>query len=113
MKLKQICFGAGGVQVKEGGKLRDTGDLQGAVAQFQRAQVIDPSSPVADQELRKTLEMLGEKNRATDAAAEPPADPNEEQLASKPPEITPLSRAPIHLNLPNHPMTHYPTTGNP
>jgi len=33
--------------------------------------VIDPSSPVADQELRKTVEMIAEKNRAADEAAEP------------------------------------------
>jgi len=73
--------------------------------------VIDPSSPVADQELRKTLEMLGEKNRATDAAAEPPADPNEEQLASKPPEIKPLSRAPINLKMSNDAKIVYDTIG--
>ncbi len=111
IKLNQIRFEAGALHVKQGVKLRDTGDLQGAVAQFQRAQVIDPSSPVADQELRKTLEMLGEKNRATDAAAEPPADPNEEQLASKPPEIKPLSRAPINLKMSNDAKIVYDTIG--
>jgi len=111
IKLNQIRFESGALHVKQGVKLRDTGDLQGAVAQFQRAQVIDPSSPVADQELRKTLEMLGEKNRATDAAAEPPADPNEEQLASKPPEIKPLSRAPINLKMSNDAKIVYDTIG--
>jgi general secretion pathway protein D len=111
IKLGQIRFEAGTQHVKQGVKLRDAGDLQGAVAQFQRAQVIDPSSPIADQELRKTLEMLGEKNRATDAAATPPADPNEEQLASKPPEIKPLSRAPINLKMSNDAKIVYDTIG--
>jgi general secretion pathway protein D len=111
IKLGQIRFEASALHVKQGVKLRDAGDLQGAVAQFQRAQVIDPSSPVADQELRKTLEMLGEKNRATDAAAAPPADPNEELLASKPPEIKPLSRAPINLKMSNDAKIVYDTIG--
>jgi general secretion pathway protein D len=111
IKLGQVRFEAAALHVKQGVKLRDAGDLQGAVAQFQRAQVIDPSSPVADQELNKTLEMLGEKNRATDAAAAPPADPNEEQLASKPPEIKPLSRAPINLKMSNDAKIVYDTIG--
>lgn len=111
IKLGQVRFEAAALHVKQGVKLRDAGDLQGAVAQFQRAQVIDPSSPVADQELGKTLEMLGEKNRATDAAAAPPADPNEEQLASKPPEVKPLSRAPINLKMSNDTKIVYDTIG--
>jgi general secretion pathway protein D len=111
IKLNQVRFEAGALHVKEGVKLRGAGNLQGAVAQFQRAQVIDPSSPVADQELRKTLEMLAEKNRATDAAAEPQADPNEEPLASKPPEIKPLSRAPINLKMANDAKIVYDTIG--
>jgi general secretion pathway protein D len=111
IKLNQTRFVAGALHVKQGVKLRDNGDLQGAVAQFQRAQVIDPSSPVADQELRKTLEMLGEKNRATDAAAEPPPDPNEQQLASMPPEIKPLSRAPINLKMSNDAKIVFDTIG--
>jgi len=111
IKLNQTRFEAGALHVKQGVKLRDNGDLQGAVAQFQRAQVIDPSSPVADQELRKTLEMIGEKSRATDAAAEPPPDPNEQQLASMPPEIKPLSRAPINLNMTNDAKIVFETIG--
>src|SRR5216683_3249429 len=43
--------------------------------------------------------MIAEKNRAADEAAEPPADPNEQRLASLPPEIKPLSRAPINLKM--------------
>jgi general secretion pathway protein D len=111
IKLNQTRFEAGALHVKQGIKLRDNGDLQGAVAQFQRAQVIDPASPVADQELRKTLEMIAEKNRATDAAAEPPPDPNEQQLASKPPEIKPLSRAPINLKMSNDAKIVFETIG--
>src|SRR6267378_4157391 len=96
IKLNRIRFEASELHVKRGVELRKRGDLQGAVGEFQRAQVIDPSSPVADQELRKAVEMIAEKNRAADEAAEPPADPNEQRLASLPPEIKPLSRAAIN-----------------
>jgi len=99
IKLNRVRFDASEMHVKRGVEMRNRGDLQGAAGEFQRAQMIDPSSPVADQELRKTVEMIAEKNRATDAAAEPPADPNDQQLAALPPEIKPLSRAPINLKM--------------
>src|SRR6266849_6053534 len=101
IKLNQIRFEAGQAHVKQGVELRKKGDLQGAASEFQRAQAIDPSSPVAEQELRKTVEMIAEKNRAADEAAEPPANPNETPLAAMPPEIKPLSRAPINLKMSN------------
>ncbi len=44
---------AGQHHIKQGLQLREKGDLQGAVSQFQRAQVLDPSSTVADQELQQ------------------------------------------------------------
>jgi len=37
IKLNQIRFEAGAFHVKQGQKLRESGDLQGAVAEFQRA----------------------------------------------------------------------------
>jgi general secretion pathway protein D len=97
IKLNRVRFEASEQHVKRGVELRKQGDLQGAASEFQRAQGIDPASPVADQELRKTVEMIAEKNRAADAAAEPPSDPNDQPLASMPPEIKPFSRAPINL----------------
>jgi len=99
IKLDQIRFEAGALHVKKGLELRNKDDLQGAASEFQRAQVVDPSSPVAEQELRKTIEMITEKGRETEAAAQPPAEPGE--LASAPPEIKPLSRGPINLTLAN------------
>src|SRR6266513_5055052 len=101
IKLNRIRFEASELHVKHGVELRKQGDLQGAAGEFQRAQAMDPSSPVADQELRKTVEMIAEKNRAADAGAELPTDPNEPPLAAMPPEIKPLSRAPINLKMSN------------
>src|SRR3989475_4308265 len=111
IKLNRVRFEASELHVKRGVELRKQGDLQGAAGEFQRAQAIDPSSPVADQELRKAVEMIAEKNRAADAAAEPPTDPNETPLAAMPPEIKPLSRAPINLKMSNDAKIVFDTIG--
>src|SRR5467141_2260782 len=111
IKLNRVRFEASELHVKRGVELRKQGDLQGAAGEFQRAQAIDPSSPVADQELRKTVEMIAEKNRAADAAAEPSADPNEPPLAAMPPEIKPLSRGPINLKMSNDAKIVFDTIG--
>jgi len=111
VKLNRVRFEASELHVKRGVELRKQGDLQGAAGEFQRAQAIDPSSPVADQELRKTVEMIAEKNRAADAAAELPTDPNEPPLAAMPPEIKPLSRGPINLKMSNDAKIVFDTIG--
>src|SRR6266849_2399544 len=97
IKLDQMRFEAGEWHVKRGVELRKKGDLQGAAGEFQRAQAVDPSSPIAEQELNKTIEMIAEKNRQNDTAADPPADPDQAQLAQTPPQIKPLSRAGINM----------------
>src|SRR5467141_2255885 len=111
IKLNQTRFEAGQVHIKQGLELRKKGDLQGAAGEFQRAQAIDPSSPVAEQELRKTVEMIAEKNHENDAAAEPPADSGQPPLASLPAEIKPLSRAPINLKMSNDSKIVFDTVG--
>jgi general secretion pathway protein D len=111
IRLNQIRFEASELHVKQGLELRKKGDLQGAAFEFQRALTIDPASPVAEQELRKTVEMIAEKNRAADAAAAPPADSGEPMLAAMPPEITPLSRAPINLKMSNDAKIVFDTVG--
>jgi general secretion pathway protein D len=111
IKLNKARFEASELHVKQGVALRKKGDLQAAAGEFQRAQAIDPSNPVADQELRKTVEMIGEKNHEADLAAEPPADPNEAPLVSLPPEIKPLSRAPINYKASNDAKIVFDTIG--
>jgi general secretion pathway protein D len=101
IKVNQIRFEASNFHIKQGLEMRKKGDLQAALAEFQRAGVVDPSSPVAEQELRRTAAMISDKNRDADAAAEVPPDPNAQPLASMPPEIKPLSHAPINLTMSN------------
>jgi general secretion pathway protein D len=102
IKFNQARFEASSQHVKNGVKLRERGQLEAAASEFQRAAAIDPSSPIAEQELRKTVGMIEEKNRANNAATEPPRNEGGEQpLASTPPELKVLSRAPISLHMTN------------
>ncbi|HYT24653.1 MAG TPA: type II and III secretion system protein [Candidatus Polarisedimenticolia bacterium] len=111
IKLNRARFEASESHVKRGVELRNQGNLPGAAGEFQRALAIDPGSPIADQELRKTVGMIAEKNRAADAAAEPPSDSNERALASMPPEIKPLSRAPINYKASSDAKVVFDTIG--
>ncbi len=112
IKLNSTRFEASQQHIKIGVEFRKKGDLQGAAAEFQRAQTIDPASAIAEQELRKTIELIADKNRASDAAAEPPADPNDQPMAAMPPEIKPFSRAAINLKMSDDAKVVFNTIGN-
>jgi general secretion pathway protein D len=101
IKVNQLRFEASELHIKNGLEMRKKGDLQGALAEFQRAGVVDPSSPIAEQELRRTATMISDKNREADAAAEPPPDPNAHTLASMPPELKPILTSPVNLTMSN------------
>jgi general secretion pathway protein D len=102
LKVARIRFEAGQHHVRQGQKLRDKGDLQLALAEFQKALAIDPASAVADQETRRTLELIAARRVAAEASAAPPAPPSaESKLMEKPPELAPVSRAPINLKMTN------------
>jgi general secretion pathway protein D len=112
IKFNQARFEAATYHVKMGLKDKERGDLQTAAAEFQHAATIDPSSPIAEQELRKTMELINEKNRANEAAAaEPAPGPNEQPLAAAPPELKPLSHAPINLKMSNDAKIVFDTIG--
>jgi general secretion pathway protein D len=55
--------------------------------------------------------MIAEKNREADAAAEPPPDTGQPLLASQPPEIKPLSLAPINYKASNDAKIIFDTIG--
>jgi general secretion pathway protein D len=111
IQVSQLRFEAGALHVKKGLELRKKGDLQGAAGEFQRAMSLDPSSVVAEQELNKTVEMMAEKNRAVDAAAEPAVDPSEDAMVAMPPVLKPMSHAPINFKASNDAKFVYDTIG--
>jgi len=109
IRLNQARFEAGEMHIKRGLEMRKRGELDGAVLEFQKALAADPSSSIAEQELNRTAEIIAERNRATEAP--PPTDHNQQPLASMPPEIKPLSRAPISMKMSNDAKIVFDTIG--
>ena len=101
LKVARIRFEAGQFHVRAGQKLRDKGELQLALAEFEKALATDPASAIAEQEIRRTIEALASRRAAAEAAATPPAGAEQPKLMDKPPELAPLSRAPINLKMTN------------
>jgi general secretion pathway protein D len=87
--------------LEKGEKALNAGDLQLAASEFKRAEVVDPSNAAADQELKKTLELIAGKNAATSSNLEAPAPPEDQELLTGPPQLKPLSREPINLKSTN------------
>src|ERR1700722_2069984 len=56
--MRRARFQAGQMHVNLGQKLRTSGKVEEAMAEFQRAIVADPSSSIAIQELKRTQEIL-------------------------------------------------------
>jgi len=111
IKFDQARFGASELHTKNGLKLREKGDLENAASEFQKAAFMDPSSVAAEQELRKTIEMIDDRERTANAASEPPRDNDEAELASTPPQLKPFSRAPINLKMTNDAKVVFDTIG--
>jgi general secretion pathway protein D len=100
-KLRAIRarFNAGQFHVNEGEKALDKGQLELALAEFQKAEAIDPSSAVAEQEAKKTLELIGKTKAAEQPKPTGVAPPEYSDLMSAPPELKPLSLEPFALSM--------------
>jgi general secretion pathway protein D len=109
LKTARVRFEAGQHHVRLGQKALENGDLQTALAEFQKAMGIDPSSPIAQQEVRQTLELIASKRNADEAASAPPKPPAEEPLAQGPAVLKPISRAPINFKATTQAKTVYET----
>jgi general secretion pathway protein D len=98
LRLMRMRFEDGQYHVDQGRKLRDQGNLQMALTEFQKALMVDPASPIAQQEIQRTMDALASKNAAEKPATTPQQEP---KLMAGPPELKPLSRAPINLKMTN------------
>jgi len=79
LRARRVRFEAGQMHIDRGTKLRSQGKLEEAVAEFQRAFAIDPSSGLAQTELSRTLGMLDEQKR-NEAKGAPKKSENERGL---------------------------------
>ncbi len=94
--IRRVRFQLGAQIVDQGNILREQGNLKEALAAYERAAAIDPSSPVAFQEIERTRALIEEQER--------PAGPEESTVLEEalgPPQLEPLSRAPINLRISN------------
>ena len=97
----RMRFNAAAQHVRTGQLLRNTGALTEALAEFQRAVEIDSSSFIAQQELRRTADMIRRKERQSSAPA-PKVKSMLDKLAEdmgESVELQPLSNAAISLRL--------------
>jgi len=112
IRVDQMRFEAGESHIKKGLALREKGDLQGAAAEFQHASTIDPSSPVALQEFRRTLDQINELAHKQDQQAIDMVDSgSDSELASSAPELKPLPNTSISLKMTNDVKIIFDTIG--
>jgi general secretion pathway protein D len=98
--------------VHRGQVLRDQGQLQEAVAEFQKAMQIDPSLFIAQQELKNTLQMIHDKeNPPPQAAGPPPGLERRIKEAGGPVELVPISNTPLTIKATDDSKVIYETVG--
>ncbi len=98
--------------VHRGQVLREQGQLQEAVAEFQKAMQIDPSLFIAQQELKNTLQMIHDKeNPPPQAAGPPPGLERRIKEAGGPVELVPISNTPLTIKATDDSKVIYETVG--
>jgi len=98
--------------VHHGVLLRDQGKMEEALAEFQKAAQIDPSLFSAQQELKRTLQMMNDARNPPPQAAGPPSSLERKiREAGGPVELAPISVVPITVKLTEDSKVIYQTVG--
>ncbi len=66
----QMHYTAGQFHIEQGQKALNKGDLQQALAEFQKAQAVDPSNSAADQQVKRVMDMMAAQSSAAAATAD-------------------------------------------
>jgi general secretion pathway protein D len=101
LKATRARFEAAQWHVDQGRRLREQSNLELAIGEFRKAEMIDPSSPVAAQEVRATMDLIAAKQGATQNSTPTSATGDEPKVMAGPPQLEPLSRAPINMKATN------------
>ena len=107
-------FLAASSHVHRGQILRDGGKLEDAKAEFEKALAIDSSSFIAQQELKRTLQMIQEAEHPQPQASSAGGSGELHKLLSQargPVQLAPISNAPITLKLTEKSSVIYETVG--
>src|ERR1700683_3997559 len=108
----RLRFKAAATIVHQGELLLDQGKLQEALADFQRAAAIDPSLFIAQQEMKRTLQMMNDKENPPPQAAGPPSSIEKMvRNAGGPVELATISNVPITVKLTEDSKVIYQTIG--
>jgi general secretion pathway protein D len=98
--------------VHHGVVLREQGKMQEALAEFQKAAQIDPSLFSAQQELKRTQQMINDAVNPPPQAAGPPSSLERKiREAGGPVELAPISVVPITVKLTEDSKVIYQTVG--
>ena len=110
---ERLRFLAGASHVHRGQLLREAGQLDAALAEFQKAIDIDPSSAIAQQEIKHTRQMIDAAKAAGPKAAAPPPSGLQKRLAQAggPVELASISNTPINLKITEDSKVIYETVG--
>ena len=110
---ERLRFLAGASHVHRGQLLRGAGQLDAALAEFQKAADIDPASSIAQQELRQTKQMIDAAKSPEPKSALPPATGIQKRLdeAAGPVELASISNVPINLKITEDSKVIYETVG--
>jgi general secretion pathway protein D len=111
--FERLRFLAGASHVHRGQLLREAGQLDAALAEFQKAIDIDPSSAIAQQEIKHTKQMIDAAKAAGPKAAAPPPSGLQKRLseAGGPVELATISNTPINLKITEDSKVIYETVG--
>jgi general secretion pathway protein D len=110
---ERLRFLAGASHVHRGQLLRGAGQLDAALAEFQKAADIDPASSIAQQELKQTKQMIDAANSTEPKSAAPPPTGIQKRLdeAAGPVELASISNVPINLKITEDSKVIYETVG--
>ncbi len=109
--FERLRFLAAASHVHRGQLLREAGKLDEALAEFQKAAEIDPSSFIAKQEIKETQKMIEQAKSPAPRSAAPAPDAIEKRLAQVPGpvELAPIENLPITLVATDDTKTIYET----
>jgi general secretion pathway protein D len=109
---ERMKFLAGAAHVHKGQILRQQGKLQEALAEFEKAASIDPSSPIALQEIQRTRDEITRQESGQPAPPKPMSELMQRvEQAQGVVQLAPVSEQPITLRLTEQSNVVYETIG--
>ena len=111
--FERLRFLAAASHVHRGQLLREAGKLEEALAEFQKAAEVDPSSSIAQQEIRRTQRLMDEAKSPVPRAAGRPSTSLQKRVenAAGPAELAAISNVPITLKATEDTKRLYETVG--